>query len=89
MYTGKLEFKDNLTKKLYYTAGRLNMPILTKLLDAQGSSDTPNDKGAKNAVPTILTKNATIGTRKVPLKELPETLPGRRCVLIVVILLFN
>jgi hypothetical protein len=80
MYTGKLEFKDCLTKKLYYTAGRLNMPILTKLLDAQGSSDSQAEKTVKNNVPTLVSKNAAFGTRKVPSKELPETLPGRRFV---------
>ncbi|CAB3363432.1 Hypothetical predicted protein [Cloeon dipterum] len=78
MYTGKLEFKETLTKKLYYTAGRLNMPILTKLLDAQGSSETQPEKNVNNSHPAILTKSATLGTRKVSLKDLPETLPGRR-----------
>ncbi|XP_059479648.1 centrosome-associated zinc finger protein CP190 isoform X2 [Neocloeon triangulifer] len=76
MYTGKLEFKENLTKKLYYTAGRLNMPILTKLLDAQGSSESHPEKSVNNSHPTILAKS--LGNRKVPSKDLPETLPGRR-----------
>ncbi|KAF4529929.1 Centrosomal Protein 190 [Ephemera danica] len=88
MYTGRLEFRDTLTKKLYYTAGRLNMPVLTKLLDAQGASDMSSDP----SVPTVSltpklsstssssknTPNVYGAAKKIIGKELPETLPGRK-----------
>lgn len=35
MYTGQLEFKVELLEKLYQTSEIMNMPVLSKLLDAQ------------------------------------------------------
>jgi hypothetical protein len=82
MYTGRLEFRDSLTKKLYYTAGRLNMPVLTKLLDAQGASDVATEASTptyKSATPAILSKSQNNSfAKKNASKELPEMLPGRK-----------
>lgn len=44
MYTGQLEYKNDMLEKLYQTSQIMNMSVLTKLLDAQRSQARESNK---------------------------------------------
>ena len=44
MYTGQLEYWSTEKFSLYYTAQKMNMTVLTKLLDAQVNSNEINNQ---------------------------------------------
>ncbi|PSN36179.1 hypothetical protein C0J52_12903 [Blattella germanica] len=80
MYTGKLEFRTELLKRLYTAAQQLNMTVLTKLLDAQNAAVTPQIKPVLRRQPLPVTYNLQ-GKKITPKQidpDLPETLPGRK-----------
>jgi hypothetical protein len=84
MYTGRLEFRTELHRRLYTTAQQMNMTVLTKLLDAQNSASSPQIKPIVRRPPQVpITYN--LQGRKIAPKpidpDLPETLPGRKYVL--------
>ncbi|KAG8231798.1 Centrosomal Protein 190 [Ladona fulva] len=80
MYTGRLEFKEELQDQLYRTAKEMKMTILTRLLDAQSVPVPPVSKlQNKRATPPI-TYNLQ-GKKVIPKMvdpDLPEMLPGRK-----------
>ncbi|XP_071449665.1 uncharacterized protein [Hetaerina americana] len=80
MYTGRLEFKEELQNQLYSTAKEMKMTILTRLLDAQSVPVPPVTKPQNKRVPPPITYNLQ-GKKVVPKMvdpDLPEMLPGRK-----------
>ncbi|XP_046399892.1 uncharacterized protein LOC124166412 [Ischnura elegans] len=80
MYTGRLEFKEELQNQLYTTAKEMKMTILTRLLDAQSVPVPPVAKSQNKKVPPPITYNLQ-GKKVVPKMvdpDLPEMLPGRK-----------
>lgn len=81
MYTGQLEYWTSEQNALYKTAQKMNMPVLTKLLDAQfnNSGSTPKTTG-----PVKTTVQSTSGGTKSPVKKATpsilsnQPLPGRK-----------
>jgi hypothetical protein len=84
MYTGKLEFRTELHRRLYTTAQQMNMTVLTKLLDAQNSVTSPQNKPVIRRPPQVPITYNLQGKKITPKHidpDLPETLPGRKYVL--------
>jgi hypothetical protein len=84
MYTGRLEFRTELHKRLYTTAQQMNMTVLTKLLDAQNSTSSPQIKPIIRRPPQVPITYNLQGKKIAPKQidpDLPETLPGRKYVL--------
>lgn len=76
MYTGILEYQITTFEKLYKTAELMNIPVLTKLLDAQRK---PVQQISKHRKQVQAAMNSP--ARKVQVKnevDLPATLPGRK-----------
>jgi len=83
MYTGRLEFRTELHKRLYTTAQQMNMTVLTKLLDAQNAATSPQVKPVIRRPPHIPITYNLQGKKIIPKQidtDLPETLPGRKYV---------
>lgn len=84
MYTGKLEFRTELHRRLYTTAQQMNMTVLTKLLDAQNSALSPQARPVVRR-PSQVPITYNLQGKKIAPKQidpdLPETLPGRKYVL--------
>lgn len=79
MYTGMLEFQMNIYEKLYKTAELMDIPVLTKILDAQKNKIPALNKPVKKNFPAQQT--LSMQNKKMSLKteaELPSTLPGRK-----------
>ncbi|XP_026823936.1 centrosome-associated zinc finger protein CP190 isoform X2 [Ooceraea biroi] len=86
MYTGQLEYWTSEQHALYRTAEKMNMTVLTKLLDAQfNSSSSSTDTGAKTsprpiaAAAAAATKPAATATPKLVASSTTSasTLPGQ------------
>ena len=85
MYTGRLEFRTELHKRLYTTAQQMNMTVLTKLLDAQNAATSPQVKPVIRRPPQIPITYNLQGKKIIPKQidaDLPETLPGRKYVIL-------
>lgn len=83
MYTGRLEFNAEIQHRLYATARRMNMTVLTKLLDAQNLTNTTTNNSTgtnKSRRPNILPSHNTSrrNISRQPDLILPEPLPGRK-----------
>lgn len=88
MYTGQLEYWTSEQNALYRTAQKMNMTVLTKLLDAQfntSSLQSNSTTPAKiNLQPIIVPQKAASPSKKVAasgnqLGTLPsQPLPGRK-----------
>ncbi|XP_069677352.1 centrosome-associated zinc finger protein Cp190 [Periplaneta americana] len=81
MYTGRLEFRTELHRRLYSTAQQMNMTVLTKLLDAQNSATSTPVKPLMrrpSAIPITYNLQGKKITPKQIDPDLPETLPGRK-----------
>ncbi|KAJ9594053.1 hypothetical protein L9F63_014530 [Diploptera punctata] len=82
MYTGKLEFRTELHNRLYTTAQKMNMTVLTKLLDAQNAAVAPHVKPMIKRQSQIPSITYNLQGKKIAPKQidpdLPETLPGRK-----------
>lgn len=95
MYTGRLEFRADIQERLYATAQKMKMTVLTKLLDAQSlnSQQQLKSQQAAKSKPTQI----VVAPRKLPPgtftnlqgkkvsprivdPNLPITLPGRKYV---------
>jgi hypothetical protein len=86
MYTGRLEFRAELHKRLYTTAQQMNMTVLTKLLDAQNAATSPQVKPVIRRPPQVPITYNLQGKKIIPKQidtDLPETLPGRKYVISV------
>ena len=84
MYTGRLEFRTELHKRLYTTAQQMNMTVLTKLLDAQNAATSPQLKPVIRRPPQVPITYNLQGKKIIPKQidtDLPETLPGRKYVI--------
>jgi len=84
MYTGRLEFRTELHKRLYTTAQQMNMTVLTKLLDAQNAATSPQVKPVIRRPPQVPITYNLQGKKIIPKQidtDLPETLPGRKYVI--------
>lgn len=88
MYTGQLEYWTSEQHALYRTAQKMNMTVLTKLLDAQFNTSKMQDDVAKTpSRPVIavtkpstpITKTITSSTNSVS-NVSGQTLPGRKYV---------
>lgn len=88
MYTGQLEYWTSEQNALYRTAQKLNMTVLTKLLDAQFNTSelqiSPPAKAKTNIQPVLTLPKPTTPSKKVltghsPTTTLPsQPLPGRK-----------
>jgi len=86
MYTGQLEYWTSEQHALYRAAEKMNMTVLTKLLDAQFnssnlSSDTvkASSRPTVTAVKPVTTKSITSSTSSVSTLS-GQPLPGRKYV---------
>ncbi|CAL7940756.1 unnamed protein product [Xylocopa violacea] len=86
MYTGQLEYWTSEQHALYRTAQKMNMTVLTKLLDAQfNTASLQNEQSAKcNTRPVIaVSKPSTSSTKPTTTSTSPsglssQPLPGRK-----------
>ncbi|GJQ72674.1 putative metal ion binding protein [Trypoxylus dichotomus] len=77
MYTGMLEFQMSIFDKLYRTADIMNIPILTKLLDAQKKPIPPLPKSQNKKTQATWNLHGKKISPRVE-DDLPATLPGRK-----------
>lgn len=81
MYTGQLDYWTSEQNALYRTAQKMNMTVLTKLLDAQFSSNNmQNPSTSSNDNKPMENVKVTSPVKKTsPNQSMPTTpLPGRK-----------
>jgi hypothetical protein len=80
MYTGQLEYWTSEQNALYRTAQKMNMTVLTKLLDAQFNTSSLQVDAAKTSPVMAISKPSAKPVITSISSPLPEPLPGRKYV---------
>ncbi|EFN82940.1 centrosome-associated zinc finger protein CP190 [Harpegnathos saltator] len=75
MYTGQLEYWTSEQHALYRTAQKMNMTVLTKLLDAQFNTSTLQNEPTKTVRPVAAVSKPSISPAKVTTSSTSSTLP--------------
>ncbi|XP_014479956.1 PREDICTED: centrosome-associated zinc finger protein CP190 [Dinoponera quadriceps] len=83
MYTGQLEYWTSEQHALYRTAQKMNMTVLTKLLDAQFNTSTLQSETAKTTVRPVVAVSkpptpAKVSTSSASSTMSEQPLPGRK-----------
>lgn len=80
MYTGQLDYWTSEQNALYRTAQKMNMTVLTKLLDAQfNSNNVQSTSTSNNDKSTSVAKSQSPVKKSSPNQSMPTTpLPGRK-----------
>jgi len=77
MYTGQLEYWTSEQHALYRTAEKMNMTVLTKLLDAQFNSNNSSSDTVKTSSRPTITAVKPVTTKSISSTSSVSTLSGQ------------